>query len=237
MTKNNALNRFTLLKDLVHLVYPSLCLVCENELSITEKHVCSICHNDLTFTSFHLFNEPTAVDKLFWGRVEIKQTYSHLFYKRNASSQKVLFNLKYKNNSVIGEYFGKEIGTRIKQVEGYKNADLIIPVPLHYKKQFIRGYNQSFALAKGLGEELSIPVNQSLSKRNEHTSTQTKKGRFERWDNVNSIFSIHPSIKKYKHVILVDDVITTGSTMEALIQSIQSCAPEIEISVVTLAIA
>jgi len=114
---------------------------------------------------------------------------------------------------------------------------VLIPVPLHFKKEFIRGYNQSEVLAKGIAEVLAVPVDIKSIIRNKHTETQTKKSRFQRWENVDSIFEVKPGLNKYKHVVLVDDVITTGSTMEALIQAINKHHPQLEISVVTLAIA
>lgn len=237
MTQLRLIKSLSIIKDLEHLIYPSVCLACENELVNSEKHICSICDNDLERTSFHLFDEPTDTDKLFWGRVELKRTYSHFYFKKDSSIQNVLFNLKYKNDSTIGEYFGKEIGKTLAKDDDFKAVDALIPVPLHYKKEFIRGYNQSYALAKGMSEELNIPVKPKYAKRNEHTDTQTKKSRFQRWDNVNSIFSIHTSIKELKHVVLIDDVVTTGSTLEALVRSIKEVAPSTEVSIVTLAIA
>lgn len=225
------------IKDLLHLVYPSICLVCDNELVRSEKHICSVCDDDLIKTSFHLFDEPTDTDKLFWGRIQFKRTYSHLYFKKNSPAQNILFNLKYKNNNLIGKYFGREMGKRLKNMSEFRTADAIIPVPLHYKKEFIRGYNQSKALADGIAEELEIEVNTRLVKRNSHSTSQTNKSRFQRWDNVHSIFSTKPSLKRYKHVILVDDVVTTGSTIEALANSILKENPDIEISLATLAIA
>jgi ComF family protein len=237
MAQNKSLNPLSLFKDLGHLIYPSSCLACENELSTNENHICSLCDNDLVRTSFHLFNEPTEIDKRFWGRVQLKRTYSHFYYKKGAAIQQVLFNLKYKNDSAIGEYFGREIGKSIMSIDDFKTADAIIPVPLHYKKEFIRGYNQSEALAKGLSDSINVPVKSNYTKRTKHSETQTKKSRFQRWDNVSSIFAIHKSMKGLKHIIIIDDVVTTGSTMEALIRSIKDVSPTIEVSVVTLAIA
>ena len=237
MTLNKTLKHLSIFKDLGHLVYPSTCLACENELSTTENHLCSICDNDLVRTSFHLFNEPTEIDKRFWGRIELKRTYSHFYFKKGAAIQNVLFNLKYKNDSAIGEFFGREIGKSIETIAEFKSADAIIPVPLHYKKEFIRGYNQSEALAKGISDVIKVPVKSKYTKRTEHSETQTRKSKFQRWDNVSSIFSIHKSIKDLNHIIVVDDVVTTGSTMEALIRSIKKVAPSIEVSIVTLAVA
>ena len=236
MTQYKVLKPLSIFKDLEHLIYPSACLACENELAVSEKHLCSICDNDLIRTSFHLFTEPTDTDKLFWGRVSIKSTYSHFYFKKDSSIQNVLFNLKYKNDQSIGEYFGKEMGKSISTMDLFKTADVLIPVPLHFKKEFLRGYNQSASIARGISEIIKIPVKSGYTKRVEHTATQTKKSRFQRWDNVNSIFAVHKSIKECKHVILVDDVVTTGATLEALVRSIKEVAPKIEVSIVTMAI-
>lgn len=225
------------LDDLLHLVYPQACLICERELSPLNKHICSFCSDELTYTDFHLFEEASPMDQLFWGRVPVHNTYAHIHFRKNAGAQNLLFNLKYQNNRELGVFFGNEIGKRIGSVRDYHSAEAIIPVPLHFKKQFIRGYNQSAMLASGLSQYLEIPVNEKLVKRTQHTSTQTKKNRFQRWDNVSSIFSVNNSIKKFDHIILVDDVITTGSTIEALIRSLLIANPDLKISVVTLAIA
>ena len=231
------LNLKNLIQDLVHLLYPSVCLVCENELVQSEQYVCSVCDETLARTSFHLFQEATETDKLFWGRIELKETYSHFYYKKNSAIQALLFNLKYKNNPQIGRYFGKEIGSCLKKNTAFTDVDALIPIPLHYKKEFLRGYNQSTAIAEGISNILHVPVKSNLVKRIKNTATQTEKTRFQRWDNVNSIFSVHRSMNKLKHVVLIDDVITTGSTMETLVHEIKSAAPEINVSLVSLAIA
>ncbi|MBL4861834.1 MAG: ComF family protein [Crocinitomicaceae bacterium] len=237
MNRKKRLQPLSIADDVIHLVYPSLCLVCENELSRSEEHVCSICQHSLTHTHFQLFEEPTEMDKLFWGRVQVKATYAHLFFKKNRASQKILFNLKYKNNPALGEYFGKKMGECMKQNALFNNIDAIIPVPLHYKKEFLRGYNQSDSIANGIGQHLNVPVDFSSTKRRKHTTTQTQKSRFQRWDNVNDIFQVKDTLLRYKHVVLIDDVITTGATMEALIRILKEKAPALDVSVVTLAIA
>jgi len=229
--------RLGFLDDLIHLIFPSTCLICENELASSEKDICSFCDSNLNRSNYHLFSEATPMDKLFWGRADIKATYTHLIFDKNKGSQNVLFNLKYKNNPELGVHFGTRMAVEMKQMTAFESVDSLIPVPLHYKKAFIRGYNQSEVIADGISEVLGIPVDTTSIIRTKHTETQTKKSRFQRWDNVDSIFDIKSNLKKYKHVVLVDDVITTGSTMEALIQSIHQHHPKLEISVVTLAIA
>lgn len=226
-----------MLSDLGNLIFPSECLSCEKELSRFESYLCSFCENDLPLTNFHLFEEPTPTDKLFWGRVDITKTYSHLFFEKNKTSQTILFSLKYKNKPELGVYFGKKIGENLKLMSVFNNIDAVIPVPLHHKKEFIRGYNQSEVLALGICEILNKPMDTRTIHRTKHSASQTKKSRFQRWDNVNEIFKINSKINSYKHIVLVDDVVTTGSTLESIIQAIRKKNPTILISVVTLAVA
>lgn len=226
-----------LISDIGNLIFPNSCLACENELTRFENHLCSFCQEALTITNFHLFTEPTPVDKLFWGRVEVAKTYSHLFFEKNKASQTILFNLKYKNKPELGVYFGRKIGENLQLIPEFSTVDVLIPVPLHHKKEFIRGYNQSDVLAKGISEVLNTPMDNRTIKRTKHSASQTKKSRFQRWDNVNEIFSISKKIDHYKHIVLVDDVITTGSTLEAIILAIRKKNPSVLISVVTLAVA
>lgn len=225
------------ISDIGNLIFPNSCLACEKELSRFEYHLCSFCEEELSLTNFHLFTEPTPTDKLFWGRVTVTNTYSHLFFEKNKSSQTILFNLKYKNKPELGVYFGKKIGENLRLMAGFSEINALIPVPLHHKKEFIRGYNQSEVLAVGIAEVLRVKLDKTTVKRSKHSVSQTKKSRFQRWDNVNEIFKISEKINDYKHIVLVDDVITTGSTLESIIQAIHKKNPDLLISVVTLAIA
>ena len=232
---NVVLNRFSFLGDLTHLVFPETCVSCSNELSKEEKSICSICQSELIETNFHLAKEATVMDQLFWGRFEVCKAYSYLFFEKEKSSQHVLFSLKYRDNPAIGEYFGKEIAKRLLVMSEFTDVNAFIPAPLHPKKAFLRGYNQSEALAKGMSDALNIRLDTNSIIRAKHGSTQTKKNRFQRWDNVQSTFKTKKSILHYNHVVLVDDVITTGSTLESIAQSIREVHPKIKISIVTLA--
>ena len=222
---------------LSHLLFPESCVVCSRELTKSNNHLCSFCHGEIELTCFELYSDFTEMDQLFWGRVQVDYTYAHFRFKKNAPPQKILFALKYQNGSSIGAYFGEEIGRKLNQSERWKDVDLLIPVPLHPKKLFIRGYNQSQAIAQGISEITQTPMNLNLVRRSSFTKTQTGKSRFERWENVANKFDINNGIKKYKHIVLVDDVITTGATIESIIQSIRKVDASIRISVVTLAIA
>lgn len=237
MTAVSRIFRSDFAQGIIHLMFPHKCIFCSTELVPTENQLCTSCESNLSETHFHLSDEATDMDRLFWGRVEVNGTYAHLFFKKQKSSQSVLFSLKYKNASSIGHYFGRQIGERIQSISSFSTIDAIIPVPLHPKKEFIRGYNQSKFIADGIEETFGQPVVNSLVKRVKYNETQTKKNRFQRWENVQGLFSIDLSIKKYTHLLLVDDVITTGSTIESIITSIRAVHPKVKISVVTLAIA
>lgn len=229
--------KIKIVSDIENLIFPNECYSCEKELSRFEKHLCSFCENDLPLTNFHLFDDETPTDKLFWGRVNVTKTYSHLFFEKNKTSQTILFNLKYKSKPELGVYFGEKIGENIKTVKEFENIDAVIPVPLHHKKEFIRGYNQSEMLAIGISNVLNKPMDNKTVQRTKHSTSQTKKSRFQRWDNVNEIFKVKEKINHYTHILLVDDVITTGSTIESIIHAIRKKNPDILISVVTLAVA
>lgn len=235
--KKAHINSTSIVKDLLHLVYPETCVSCDNELTGKEAHICSICDADLTETSFHLFDEPSSFDKLFWGRVQLSSTFALYTFEKKSVIQRLLFQFKYHHTKSIGTVFGARIGARLKAAEKYNGIDILLPVPLHPKKEFVRGYNQSLALANGVSLSTHIPVNNSILKRQLNNATQTKKDRFDRWENVSSVFTVSPKILAYKHIALVDDVVTTGSTIEALAHSIREIHPDVEITMITLAIA
>jgi ComF family protein len=184
-----------------------------------------------------LFEEASPFDKLFWGRVQLSHTFALFSFTKASVLQRLLFQFKYHHTQTIGTLFGNRIGNRISSVEKYQSIEVLLPVPLHPKKEFVRGYNQSLALAKGISETSNISVNVSLLKRKQNNTTQTKKDRFERWENVSSIFSVSSDIKKFNHLAIVDDVVTTGSTIEAIVHAIREEHPEVEISILTMAIA
>ncbi len=221
----------------MHLIYPEKCISCESELTGNEAHICSICDADLTETSYHLFEEASPFDKLFWGRVKLSSTFALFSFTKGTVLQRLLFQFKYHYTQTIGTLFGARIGTRISSVSKYNSIEVLLPVPLHPKKEFVRGYNQSLALANGISTTTNLPVDSKTLRRKLNNATQTKKDRFDRWENVSSVFAVSEEIKKYKHVAIVDDVVTTGSTIEALVHAIRKVHPEVEISVLTMAIA
>lgn len=223
--------------DFSHLVFPQACIVCEGELTQNEKQVCFLCNEDLERTNFHQYKDPTSMDQLFWGRVNVKATYAHFFYEKKKAVQQLLHNLKYKNNKIIGQVYGGEIAKNLSDLEWFKNLDALLPIPLHPVKEFKRGYNQSEILAKGISKESEINVIKNVLVRTKNSISQTRKNRFERTQNVQNKFAINKQISKWKNIALVDDVITTASTLESIIGQINRDYPQINVHVITLAIA
>lgn len=222
-------------QDILHLIYPNVCLICENELSNHQNNICSFCERDLQFTFFERYKEATLLDQLFWGRIQIVGTYSLLYFEKGKSAQPILHALKYKDKPEIGREMGMLIGERIEKIAKFQDLDALIPVPLHPKKLFTRGYNQSEKIADGISNILNVPVDNDFIQRFKQSETQTKKNRFLRWDNVQNKF-LSNSNKNYKHIAVVDDVITTGATLEAIIRVIIENNPEIRVSIISLAL-
>ena len=201
--------------DLAELFFPTLCITCGDRLISQEKFLCMNCWHDLPVTNFHL-NSENKVAQLFWGRVQIENATSFFSYKKGSKYQQLIHFIKYKGLKELGLETGRKFGFDLLDSEGFNTIDFIVPVPLHPRKQKKRGFNQSYWIAKGVAESLQKPVSNENLFRQVHTSTQTRKNRFERWQNVESIFSVNrPGEFQGKHILLIDDVITTGSTLEA----------------------
>jgi len=201
--------------DVLDLVFPSLCITCGERLITQEKHVCFDCWNDLPVTNFHL--EPAnKVAQLFWGRIHLENATSFFAYKKGSRYQQLIHYIKYKGLKELGFEIGQRFGYVLGESDVFSNVDLIVPVPLHPKKEKKRGYNQCEWIARGISETLEKQLSVDNLHRLTFTSTQTRKNRFERWQNVEGIFGLHrPDEFVGKHILLVDDVVTTGSTLEA----------------------
>ena len=233
---------FKLLKKytnaLMHLIYPNQCLVCLNELPESNKtNICHLCQDNFHFTYFET-SDSTRLDKLFWGRLNLHSTFSLLEFEKQNSTQKILHAIKYKSNKLLAIEMGKKIGAAIYQKSNFATIEVLIPVPLHIKKEYMRGYNQSEIIAEGINSIMKINMNPELIKRTKHSESQTKKNKFSRWDNVKDVFQLNiAALKKFNHIAIIDDVITTGSTIEAITLKIQKEIPDLKISIISLAIA
>lgn len=225
-----------LFDDLLSLVYPDLCIICGESLVRGEKMICLNCFNNIPKTNYHLEPDNT-VEKRFWGKVPVYRGTSFFYFYKGSPFQKLLHELKYKGNKEIGEIIGKYAAIDLISSPDFCTVDVIIPVPLHPKKLAKRGYNQSECIANGLASVLKKPVDIYNLKRIRETKTQTKKSIFERYKNTKGVFALQDkTIFREKHVLIVDDVLTTGSTLEACMQVLME-TKHIRISVFTLAIA
>lgn len=220
---------------LINLFYPNVCQSCGNALNEQEETICIICLLRLPKTGFHM-HEENPVSRIFWGRVNIKAATSFLFFSKMGRVQSLIHQLKYKRQKEVGLVIGKLFGKDLINSPYYSDIDYIIPVPLHPKKLRKRGYNQSLMIAKGLQESMEIEVFTGLQRKS-HSSTQTRKSRYERWENVKDIFEIiEPEKLEGKSILLIDDVLTTGATLEAC-ATVLSDIPDLSISIATLAYA
>lgn len=225
-----------LMEDFLSLVYPNICICCDEPMVKQEKIICSNCNIDLPRTYFHLL-ENNPIEQLFWGRVPIEKATSYFLFQKGSRYQKLLHYLKYKGLREIGVEMGKRFAAELQQNSYFENTDVIVPVPLHPKKERKRGYNQSLAIAEGLAFNLKKELEPDNLYRKHYSETQTRKGRFERWENVSDLFDVRePDRFSNKHVLLVDDVVTTGSTLEACTQALQKYSP-VKVSIATLAFA
>jgi ComF family protein len=202
--------------SLLELFFPRICGICSKSLFLHEKVICTPCLLHLPETGYHREPDNKAA-RMFWGRVRLVHCSAWLHYRKGNSTQKLIHQLKYKGRQDIGEHLGRLYGKKIKASGVLADVDGLIPVPLHWKKERKRGYNQSLAIAKGISAETGIPLWTDKVIRRVHNVSQTTKDRFGRWENARERFSLKQGHRlEGKHVLLVDDVITTGATIEAL---------------------
>ena len=222
--------------DFISLLFPRLCFACGDHLLRNEKIICTACYVEIPRTNYHL-SDDNPVARLFWGRCLIEKAAAFSFYTRGSRISKLIHNLKYNGIREIGPELGRIYALTLGSSGFTQGMDIIIPVPLHPSRQRQRGFNQSDSIALGVSEVTGLPFCSNLVSRVSVSETQTRRSRYERWTNVEGIFSVtDPEKVAGRHVLLVDDVITTGSTIE-------SCAGEllkiggVKVSVVALAYA
>lgn len=224
----------TVFDDLISLFYPRLCAGCNTPLVKGEEVLCLNCLADLPRTNYHLIKD-NPVYQIFIGRVNITQATSFCRFDKGGRLQHLLHQLKYKGNREVGHKMGILFGFDLIQNSLYQDIDAIIPVPLHPKKEKKRGFNQSVEICKGFSESMNRPIILGNLVRDIHTDSQTRKGRFERWENVSGIFKVkNGDALSEKHLLLVDDVVTTGSTLEACCEPLLKI-PGVRVSIATLA--
>jgi ComF family protein len=203
------------LADFVSLLFPELCNACGESLVNGEKLICTDCLYHLPFTEFHL-KPDNMVAQQFWGKINLEAAYAMCYFTKGGKMQHLMHQFKYKGIQKIGDMLGNMAGKQLVENPIFSNADVIIPVPLHQSRLRKRGYNQSACFAAGLSKKLNIPVDENNLVRVRATETQTHRSRFLRFENMKEVFTLkYPESLMNKHVLLVDDVVTTGSTLEA----------------------
>ncbi len=225
-----------ILKSLINLLFPRTCAACGNILLEGEDTVCTTCRFLLPKTGYE--NNPNnPLAQMFFGQMPFNAVMAEFFFSKTGKVQHLIHGLKYHNCRENGIFLGQEIGKSLLKAHDYQGVDCIIPIPLHPKKEKIRGYNQSHVIAEGISEIMNIPIAGKCFVRSVFTDTQTKKSREDRYQNVKDIFEVkNPSQLAGKHVLLVDDVLTTGATLMSAGKALMQ-VEGIKISVATVACA
>jgi ComF family protein len=227
---------YDLWDDFISLLFPRLCYACGDHLRRNESLICTQCYVVIPRTKYHVEND-NPVAKLFWGRCMIEKAAAFSFYNKGSRIRNLIHNLKYKGIKEIGYELGRIYGVSLKSSGFTDDIDLIIPVPLHISKKRKRGFNQSDIISEGLAIVTGLPVSTDSLARVSVSATQTKRSRYERWTNVEGIFEVtDPESIMNKHILLVDDVITTGSTIESCVNELLR-VDGVKVSVVALAFA
>lgn len=222
--------------SVLDVIFPRSCAVCGNTLLSHENHICTACSIDIPCTRYHelKFN---PMEQLFAGKILIEKAVGYFFYEKDNPYSNIIHEMKYRNMPQLGQYFASTYAKTLIQSGLFSDIDFIIPVPIHHKKEIKRGYNQSEYIARGFAEVLKAPVLTDIIIAIKEHETQTHKGILERWQNTQGIFTAqNTEILNGKHVLIVDDVVTTGATLLSAALTIANI-PGIKISLATLGVA
>ena len=227
---------YDLWDDFLSLLFPRLCCGCGTYLVRNENVICTECLLAIPRTNYHLITD-NPVAQLFWGRCQIEKAAAFSYYTKGSRIRKIIHKLKYEGMKEAGFMMGKIYASVLKESGFFNDIDLIIPVPLHPTKRRKRGFNQCDCICSGISEISAIPVDDLSLERVSVSDTQTKKTRYDRWLNVEGIFEVkRKDSLAGKHILLVDDVITTGSTIEACTNALLK-VDRVRVSVIALAVA
>ena len=219
--------------SLLHMIFPQVCSGCGSDLVSDNNKLCLLCHEALPETSFQLYSN-NPIEKLFWGRLALIAATAQYYFSKDSLVQHLMHRFKYKGDRELGLFLGRLIGYQLNQTNRFKEIDCLIPLPLFPSKERKRGYNQATLLCEGIAEVLHKPVIKDAVIRTIYTESQTKKNRIERWQNMEGRFQlINEAAVKGKHILLIDDVITTGATLEACGHELLK-AQDIKLSIATL---
>ena len=197
-----------------HLFFPHTCRSCYEEIAQQEHYLCTRCIAELPFTGFSVL-ETNPVEKIFFGRVPIEAATSLFFFTSASSIQKLIHQIKYKGQQQLANYLGKMMGRDLLAAPRFGGLDLVVPLPLFNTREKQRGYNQAALLAAGISEVIGVPTAEHAMTRIRSSSSQTRKTRSERWQNVDGLFTISAALPENRRILLVDDVLTTGATLDA----------------------
>jgi ComF family protein len=227
-------SRISFYQSLLHLFFPYTCCGCGSDLLNENELFCIYCQAEMPLTRFEIF-PANPIEKIFWGRAEIQAASAFLYFTSGSSVQHSLHLLKYNGRKEIGIYFGRCMGAALKQSGRFNDCEIIVPLPLFAVREKKRGYNQATLIAEGISQQLKIPVARDTVFRVKKTETQTHKSRIQRWKNMESTFRIgNPRKMLDKHILLVDDVVTTGASLEACAQVLLGI-PGLRLSIACLA--
>ena len=225
-----------IIQSTMYLFYPHVCTGCGSDLLKEDHLLCFKCIHQLPHTNFaKLANNP--IEKYFWGRLPLTAAYSQFYFSKEFLIQHLIHQLKYRGDTKIGFYLGGVMGKTLLNCDRFNAVDALIPLPLYADKEHKRGYNQATVICNGMAAEMNIPVLNNVVIRRHATETQTRKQRTERWDNVKDSFTVtNPGELNGKHLLLVDDVVTTGASLEAC-GSVMLEVENVQLSIATLAYA
>ena len=233
------------IKALLDLFFPRKCIVCGRKLNVSEEHLCLYCLSDLPLTRFWTLNHnpmSDAFNAALQQDIRDNQPREHyafatalFFYESEAEYRHIPYQIKYHGNISAGRYFGRMLGRKIAEAEWMSDVDMVIPVPLHWRRRWSRGYNQAEIISGEVAHELGVPMRTDVLKRVRYTETQTKLEVEAKSRNVSGAFKANTVHDAVRHVLIVDDVFTTGSTMKACHQALREVlSPSVRISVATL---
>ena len=221
-------------RRLLDLIAPRLCVVCGHRLTVTEGVICATCNFHLPRTDFHRNAYDNEMARLFWGQIPVEKASALFYYESHAETANIIYHLKYKNHPEIGEVMGRLMAKELQSGGFFDEIDGIVPVPLAKKRLRQRGYNQSEEIALGVSEVTGLPICQEVVCRQVFQSSQTSKGRWERNENVAHVFElVDPEAIRGKHLLIIDDVVTTGATVIACAQELLK-ASDVRLSVLAL---